>query len=225
MSTNKNLEDELEEVKKRLWALSRDLNPTNYTQTIQTMVSGAVSTAASSLQTTLSQSITTQIQQEQSALSQTLSGQVSQAESNLSASLSSAFDDLAAQLADDIQNQISSISGSFPYVKLSSPITNTSTSSGTTTLSIENIIGADYVSGAVYELFGYVLAYQTDTRYVYLFSDLWGDESTYYIINTTSNSRVGSTAFSIPAASYVKFKKNNSVGEFKLRIYGYRRIR
>ena len=229
MPTNKNLEDEIEEIKKRIWSLSKDLSPQNYMQTIQQLVStqvqSSVSSAASTLQTTLSQSISQQIQQEQTTLSQTLNGQMTQIENSLSSSLSSTFDDLADQLSDDIQSQISSISGSFPYVKLSSAVTNTSTSSGTVTLAISDIIGSEYVSDAVYELYGYILAYQSDTRYVYLYTDLWGDSSTYYLLNTTGSSRVGSTAFSVPAASYLKFKKNNSLSEFKLRIYGYRRIK
>ncbi len=225
MLNTKDLEDQLEELKKRVWALSKNSSAESLLPTIRQLVSSSVNSATQTMQTSLSQSISQQISQEQSTLSQSISTQISQAQQTLSQTISSQIDALSEELSNEIEDQLSQIQGgSFPYVKLASVITNTSTSSGETTLNIADIIGASYVSGAVYELYGYILCYHTDTRFVYLYTDLWGDSSTYYLLNNTGASRVGSTAFSVPCSSTFTFKKNNSVSEFKLRIYGYRRI-
>lgn len=113
-----------------------------------------------------------------------------------------------------------------PYTKLSSPYKITSITSGTTTISLSSVI-PNFTSGYTYQIYGQLFAYHTSTAKVYLWSDVWGsDNSTdYYIINTTSNSRCGSTAFTIPAMQNLKINKNINISEFTFMIYGYRVIK
>lgn len=113
-----------------------------------------------------------------------------------------------------------------PYTKLSSPYKITSITSGTTTISLSSVI-PNFTSGYTYQIYGQLFAYYTSTAKVYLWSDVWGsDNSTdYYIINTTSNSRCGSTAFTIPAMQNLKINKNINISEFTFMIYGYRVIK
>lgn len=112
------------------------------------------------------------------------------------------------------------------YYQLGAPYKITSTSSGTTTVNLSSII-PNFVSGYTYQIYGQVFAYHTTTAKVYLWSDLWGSDNNtnYYIINTTSNSRCGSTAFTIPAVQYLKINKNINISEFTFMIYGYRMVR
>ena len=115
----------------------------------------------------------------------------------------------------------------YQFRKYSTTYSYTTASKGTISIQLSKIIPSnDFVYGATYELYGQILAYATGTGEIYLYSDLWGDTSStnYYIINTTTNARVGSTAFVIPCTSTLSCYKNINFSEFSLRIYGYRRI-
>ena len=115
----------------------------------------------------------------------------------------------------------------YQFRKYSTTYSYTTVSKGTISIQLSKIIPSnDFVYGATYELYGQILAYATGTGEIYLYSDLWGDTSStnYYIINTTANARVGSTAFVIPCTSTLTCYKNINFSEFSLRIYGYRRI-
>lgn len=115
----------------------------------------------------------------------------------------------------------------YQFRKYSTTYSYTTVSKGTITVQLSKIIpSSDFVYGATYELYGQILAYAPGTGKIYLYSDLWGDTSStsYYIINTTTNARVGSTAFVIPCTSTLTCYKNIDFSEFSLRIYGYRRI-
>ena len=119
------------------------------------------------------------------------------------------------------------VSAYYPYSRFLTTKSYTATAKGTISIQLSNIIPSDeYVSGEIYELYGQILAYSPGTGEVYLYSDQWGDTSStsYYLINTTSNARVGSTAFVIPCTSTLTCYKNINFSEFSLRIYGYRRI-
>lgn len=115
----------------------------------------------------------------------------------------------------------------YQFRKYSTTYSYTTVSKGTISIQLSKIIpSSDFVYGATYELYGQILAYAPGTGEIYLYSDLWGDTSStsYYIINTTANARVGSTAFVIPCTSTLTCYKNINFSEFSLRIYGYRRI-
>ena len=115
----------------------------------------------------------------------------------------------------------------YQFRKYSTTYSYTTVSKGTISIQLSKIIPSnDFVYGATYELYGQILAYATGTGKIYLYSDLWGDTSStnYYIINTTANARVGSTAFVIPCTSTLSCYKSINFSEFSLRIYGYRRI-
>ena len=115
----------------------------------------------------------------------------------------------------------------FEYKKLSTTKTYTATASGTISIKTSDIVpSADYVANATYEIYGQILAYSSSTGKVFLYSNKWGDNNStdYYIINTTANARVGSTAFIIPCSGTLTCYKNINFSEFSLRIYGYRRI-
>lgn len=115
-----------------------------------------------------------------------------------------------------------------PYNKFSTPKTYTATASGTISIKLSDIIPSDdYSAGNGYELYGQIFAYSSSTGKVFLYSNMWGDNSStsYYLLNTTSNARVGSTAFVIPCSGTLTCYKNINFSEFTLRIYGYRRIR
>ena len=115
-----------------------------------------------------------------------------------------------------------------PYNKFSTPKTYTATASGTISIKLSNIIPSDnYSAGNGYELFGQIFAYSSSTGKVFLYSNMWGDNNStnYYLLNTTANARVGSTAFVIPCSGTLTCYKNINFSEFTLRIYGYRRIR
>lgn len=119
------------------------------------------------------------------------------------------------------------VSAYYPYSRFSTTKSYTATSSGTISIKLSSIIPTDeYFSWAEYELYGQILAYSSSTGKVYLYSEQWGDTSStsYYIINTTANARVGSTAFVIPCTNTLTCYKNINFSEFTLRIYGYRRI-
>lgn len=115
----------------------------------------------------------------------------------------------------------------FEYKKLSTAKTYTATASGTISIKTSDIVpSTDYVANATYEIYGQILAYSSSTGKVFLYSNKWGDNNStdYYIINTTANARVGSTAFVIPCSGTLTCYKNINFSEFSLRIYGYRRI-
>ncbi len=115
----------------------------------------------------------------------------------------------------------------YEYKKLSTTLSYTATASGTISIKISDIVpSSDYVANTTYEIYGQIYAYYTSTSKIYLYSNKWGDtnSTSYYIINTTANSRTGSTAFVIPCSSTLTCYKNITLGEFSLRIYGYRRI-
>lgn len=115
----------------------------------------------------------------------------------------------------------------FEYKKLSTAKTYTATASGTISIKTSDIVpSTDYVANATYEIYGQILAYSSSTGKVFLYSNKWGDNSStdYYLINTTANARVGSTAFVIPCSGTLTCYKNINFSEFSLRIYGYRRI-
>lgn len=111
------------------------------------------------------------------------------------------------------------------YYKLASPKIVTSTTSGSGSIQLSSFV-TNFDSSKRYEIFGQIFAYHTTTAKVYLWSDLWGstNSTSYYIINTTSNSRCGSLAFTIPCKSYLYFNKNIAISEFSLIIYGYREM-
>lgn len=111
------------------------------------------------------------------------------------------------------------------YHKLASPKIVTSTTSGSGSIQLSSFV-TNFDSSKRYEIFGQLFAYHTTTAKVYLWSDLWGstNSTSYYIINTTSNSRCGSSAFTIPCKSYLYFNKNITISEFSLIIYGYREM-
>lgn len=116
------------------------------------------------------------------------------------------------------------------YHKLSTPKSATTTSASTTTWNVSDIIpAADYVSGAVYELYGQWHMYKSDAAFGYIWTDLWGNStpSSGAVLNTTGASRVAQTAFTIPASagSAINFKRSASVSESYIYIFGYRRIK
>ena len=116
------------------------------------------------------------------------------------------------------------------YHKLSTPKSATTTSASTTTWNVSDIIpSTDYVSGAVYELYGQWHMYKTDVAFGYIWTDLWGNStsSSGAVLNTTGASRVAQTAFTIPASasSAINFKRSASVSESYIYIFGYRRIK
>lgn len=174
---NNNLENEVEELKKQVWHLSKTFDMSTIEHAISTAVESAIT----------------------------------------------AFSDTLDARFDAIDDRVEDLKR--PYVKLSTPISNTSTSGGTTTYNLSDIINAeDYVAGETYALYGMFFIYSTTTKYGYLYSDKCGDSSTNYLLNTTAYSRVASTFFCLPASSTISFNKSSSMNEVSFRIYGYRRI-
>lgn len=115
----------------------------------------------------------------------------------------------------------------YSYNHFLTPKSYTATARGTISIQLSSIIpSGEYVSYGWYELYGQILAYSSSTGKVFLYSNVWGDTSStdYYLINTTANARVGSTAFVIPCSGVLTCYKNINFSEFSLRIYGYRRI-
>ena len=114
------------------------------------------------------------------------------------------------------------------YVKLSTPTTNTATTTAEKTFNIQTITG-DTDTSHVYEIYGLWHLYDTGTNLGWLWSDLWGysSGSSTLLLNTTSNSRVAQTAFVVPCkctTTGLKAKLNASADESLIAIFGYRRI-
>lgn len=117
------------------------------------------------------------------------------------------------------------------YHNLTTPIVSSNTSKDIDhIINLSNIIpSSEYSSVYTYEIFCHIHMYYTSAAEVYLWSDSFSVNNTsnanYKIAATTGNARVVKEYAIIPASSQIHYKIVTAVpSEFRLVIYGYRRI-